>query len=89
MASRGSVELWRIEGIWRVIAFSVIALAISRFGTILIFEGPAATGAAFRESFEVVVVTVACLLITPLAHIVRRRALARNQPVPAPTERRA
>lgn len=75
--------LWRIEGIRRVIAFSMIALAVSRFGTFLIFEGPEATGVAFRESFDVVAVAAVCLLITPLTHVVRRRFLARKHPVPA------
>lgn len=79
----GFSTFWRIEGIRRVIAFSVIALAVSRFGTILIFEGSAATGVALRESFDIVVVAAACLLITPLTHIVRRRSLARKHPVPA------
>ena len=79
----GFATLWRIEGIGRVIAFSVIALAVSRFSTILIFEGPAATGVAFRESFEVMVVAAVCLLVTPLTHVILRRSLARKHPVPA------
>ncbi len=79
----GFATLWRIEGIGRVIEFSVIALAISRFGTILIVEGQAATGVAFRESFEVMVVAAVCLLITPLTHVILRRSLARKHPVPA------
>ena len=75
--------LWRVEGVRRTIAFSVIALAVSRFGTILIFEGLEATAVAFRESTGVMAVAAVCLLITPIARILRRRSDSTRDPVPA------